>query len=411
MSNPPIIKVDGISKKYYFRNHHHLLQGQDGPDHFWALSEVSFTLEKGDTLGIIGSNGSGKTTLLKILSQSTAPSSGTVTHYGRMIPIIDIGSGFHPDLSGRENIYLYGTVMLGLKKATISKNIAQIIDFSELGEFIDEPVKNYSNGMYLRLALSIALFCDLDILLLDEIFSVGDSSFMQKSYEKMSQIIKSSATVILASHNMDDIMRVCKKCLWLEKGVIKMQGNTNEVISAYMEANQINSGESTQTQLKAISAWSSSDAPQTPHYRLRSVSIHHEGQKAPDPEIDYNLPFTITIECEKLTADSEVGFSVILTDSYNTTLLITANRFHGDTPELAYGRTGVFRYTCQVPAQLLTIGIYKIHLEASLDPYQLQRVSDVLVFQIRSSIPEQIIILKRIPIKIVPTFLWRLTQI
>lgn len=413
-SSAPIISVENISKKYFLTGQHHSKKSSTPKDNsFWALKDISFQLNQGDTLGIIGSNGSGKTTLLKILSQATAPTNGRVVQYGKLIPIIDIGSGFHPDLTGRENVFLYGTVMLGMKKADLEKNLDAIIEFSELGRFIDEPIKNYSNGMYLRLALSVALFCQLDILLLDEIFSVGDSAFMLKSYEKMNQIIQQAATVILASHSMDDIMRICNKCLWLEKGEIKMIGTTNEVISKYLQSNEYLSEKNTKIEslsLHHTKEWTEQDAPQSDEFMLRQVAIRNKGKDT--AEVDYNDTVIIDIFYTKIVADCEIGFTIMVADHYNTPLLLTSHHFEPTLEKKFYGRAGIFKCTCIIPGKLLNLGIYKINLQVFLNnAAPINYVSNVLTFRIISANKEQGDILKANPTKFVPALTWEIAQL
>lgn len=413
---PPVISVENISKKYYYT---HRIQkpeaGNSEESFFWALRDVSFSLNKGDTLGIIGSNGSGKTTLLKILSQATVPTHGQVIQYGRIIPIIDIGSGFHPDLSGRENIFLYGTMMLGMERKEIHERVNDIIDFSELENFIDEPVKNYSNGMYLRLALSVALFCRLDVLLLDEIFSVGDSGFMLKSYDKLSKIIRQETTVILASHSMDDIMRMCNKCLWLEKGVIKMIGNTSEVVSSYMTFNQHllkNHLQLESLSLHCTKEWSRQNAPQTEHFRLNKIFIRNETNESAHNEIDYNSPIVIEFVYEKIMAECEIGFTILLTDHYGTALLATSQYLDIETISCTLGKEGTFKYVCTIPARLLNLGIYKINLQVFLnDQTPLINVSDILTFKLVCENERQTAGLTKMPVKVTAHFNWKLTSL
>jgi len=366
-------------------------------------------------LGVIGANGSGKTTLLKILSQATAPTSGRVVQYGKQIPIIDIGSGFHPDLSGRENIFLYGTVMLGMKKSEIQENLKSIIDFSELGNFIDEPLKNYSNGMYLRLALSVALFCKLDILLLDEVFSVGDSAFMLKSYDKMSHIIAQSASVVFASHDMNDIIRLCSTCMWLEKGQIKMTGNTNEVVASYMASNEHllqNRLGLESLALHGKAEWNTTDAPTTEHFCIKTISVRNAGGSHPQTELDYDFPIVFDIEYEKKIATCEIGFSLILTDHYGTALLTSPQYLDIKNENKFLGKTGTFRSTCVIPGQLLNLGIYKINVRILLNHFDIvMYLTSVLTFRIISKNDRQSDILKMTPMKFVPAFQWEFSEL
>jgi homopolymeric O-antigen transport system ATP-binding protein len=199
---------------------------------FWALRNVSFQLHQGQTLAIIGENGAGKSTLLKILSRITQPTIGKAMVYGRLASLLEVGGGFHPEFSGRDNIFLNGT-MLGFSKKEIGQRFDHIVDFSGLGEFIDVPVKNYSNGMYIRLAFSIAANLSLEFVILDEIMAVGDVAFQKKCFERMKEIISQGRTAILINHEMSQVRRMSQHCLWLRHGRVEMFGPTNEVVSCY----------------------------------------------------------------------------------------------------------------------------------------------------------------------------------
>lgn len=204
---------------------------------FWALKDLSFTVKKGETLGIIGSNGAGKSTLLKILSRVTYPTSGQATLRGKVASLLEIGVGFHPELTGRENIFLSGTI-LGFKRSQIEREFATIVNFSGIGKFIDTPVKYYSSGMYLRLAFSIATSEGLepDILLLDEILAVGDASFYQKSLKRVHELAQNpQTTTLFVSHNLEAIKSLCNQVIWLEQGRIKMIGDPQKVVKSYLK--------------------------------------------------------------------------------------------------------------------------------------------------------------------------------
>src|SRR5512140_3709578 len=183
--------------------------GLEKKEAFWALKDVSFTVNKGEVVGVIGANGAGKSTLLKILSQITPPTEGEVILRGRVGSLLEVGTGFHPELTGRENIFLNGAI-LGMKKKEIAKKFDEIVEFAGIGKFLDTPVKYYSSGMYVRLAFSVAVFLTPEILLLDEILSVGDSSFQQKSRAKMMELLASGATIVFVSHNDEAVRQICK---------------------------------------------------------------------------------------------------------------------------------------------------------------------------------------------------------
>jgi lipopolysaccharide transport system ATP-binding protein len=207
-------------------------EGSDSPRYFWALKDVSFEVPHGQTLAIIGENGAGKSTLLKILSRITKPTTGTVKVYGRIASLLEVGTGFHPEFSGRDNIYLNGT-MLGLSRKEISRRFDQIVDFSGVGKFIDVPVKNYSSGMYVRLAFSVAAHLNPEIMILDEVLAVGDAVFQKKCFDRMEEIMNEGHAAILVSHGMANVSRLSQSCLWLRQGRVEMFGPTHQVVSEY----------------------------------------------------------------------------------------------------------------------------------------------------------------------------------
>ncbi len=206
---------------------------------FQALKDVSFSLEKGEILGIVGKNGSGKSTLLKTVGGIFSPDSGTIDLHGNAVSLLSIGVGFHSDLSGRDNILLNG-MMLGFSKAHVQEKMEQIIEFSELGEFVDAPVRTYSSGMYSKLAFSITAILETDIMLIDEVLSVGDARFRKKSFEKMKSLISdSNRTVIIVSHSNSTLEQLCQRVMWIDGGEVKMVGKTGEVLKAYNEASAL----------------------------------------------------------------------------------------------------------------------------------------------------------------------------
>ena len=199
---------------------------------FWALRDVSFRIFQGQTLGVIGENGAGKSTLLKILSRITQPTTGTVKVYGRLASLLEVGTGFHPEFSGRDNIYLNGT-MLGLSRKQVRGRFDQIVEFSGLEQFIDVPVKNYSSGMYVRLAFSVAAHLNPEIVILDEVLAVGDALFQKKCFDRMEEIINEGHAAILVSHGMGNVRRMSQVCIWLQHGRVQMFGPTHEVVGQY----------------------------------------------------------------------------------------------------------------------------------------------------------------------------------
>jgi len=204
---------------------------------FWALDDVSFEVRQGEAVGIIGRNGAGKSTLLKILSRITKPTRGRVDIYGRVGSLLEVGTGFHPELSGRENIYLNGAI-LGMSRTEIIQKFDEIVDFAEVDKFLDTPVKFYSSGMYVRLAFAVAAHLDPEILVVDEVLAVGDAEFQRKCLGKMSAVAQQGRTVIFVSHNMGAIESLCQKCILLKNGSIAANGNIEDVVNAYLSSSK-----------------------------------------------------------------------------------------------------------------------------------------------------------------------------
>ena len=246
----PILEIKSISKKYVIHKNRPRYQtlrdslaacfrDRHSMQEFWALEDLSLNILPGDKWGIIGENGAGKTTLLKIIAKITPPTKGGILVRGRVASLLEVGTGFHPELTGRENIFLNGAI-LGLSRREILKRFDQIVDFSEIETFLDTPVKHYSTGMWARLAFSVAAHLDPEILLIDEVLSVGDADFQSKSLGKMNEVSRQGRTILFVSHNMAAVRQLCTQCLWISKGKIKMIGAPDEVIDTYRSANESN---------------------------------------------------------------------------------------------------------------------------------------------------------------------------
>lgn len=197
------------------------------------LNDINIDIKKGETVALIGVNGSGKSTLLKLMTQIIFPNKGTIETHGKLTSLLELGAGFHPDFSGRENIY-FNSSIFGLTKKEIDSRLEQIIEFSELGELIDNPVRTYSSGQYMRLAFSVAINVDAEILLIDEILSVGDQHFQEKCFNKMRELKKEGKTMVFVTHSMESVRNLCDRAIWLYDGKIRMDGNTNEVVNEYL---------------------------------------------------------------------------------------------------------------------------------------------------------------------------------
>lgn len=241
----PIIEIRNISKKYQIRESMpyyslrdsiaHIWQHKESSnDKFWALKNISFDVKNGECIGIIGPNGAGKSTLLKILSRVTNPTKGEAILRGRMASLLEVGTGFHPELTGRENILLYGAI-LGMKKREIEERFDEIIKFAEISSFLETPIKHYSSGMYTRLAFSVAAHMRPEILVIDEVLAVGDAAFQRKCVAKMEELSRSGCTILFVSHNMSLITNLCKRSVLLEKGKVVDIGPTNEIVAKYLK--------------------------------------------------------------------------------------------------------------------------------------------------------------------------------
>lgn len=201
-------------------------------DSFWALNDITFDIQKGETFGIIGPNGSGKSTLLKLIAGVSQPSKGTISVSGRIAPLIELGAGFHPELTGRENVYLNG-VILGMKRSEVESKFKDIVDFAELWDFIDQPVKHYSSGMYLRLAFAVAVHTDPEILLIDEILAVGDAEFQKKCMSKMNAFHDEGKTIVMVTHALESVKSFCSRAAYLSHGHLQQVGQSDEVVQKY----------------------------------------------------------------------------------------------------------------------------------------------------------------------------------
>ena len=270
-----VIKVENLSKLYFLGGTMHnslrdvIMNFANSPrrvakQELWALRDINFTVEDGETLGIIGHNGAGKSTLLKILSRITKPSSGAAEIHGRIASLLEVGTGFHNELSGRENIFLNGAI-LGMKRREIERKFDEIVDFAEIEKFIDTPVKHYSSGMYMRLAFSVAAYLEQEVLIVDEVLAVGDVAFQKKCLNKMRDVSQSGRTVLFVSHDMSAITRICNRAIALNKGKIIAEGATADVVREYLSESW---GMTAQKTFESDAQMPSSDA-----VRLKKVRI------------------------------------------------------------------------------------------------------------------------------------------
>jgi lipopolysaccharide transport system ATP-binding protein len=314
----------------------------------WALKDVSFEVNKGEVVGIIGRNGAGKSTLLKVLSRITEPTEGTVDLFGRVGSLLEVGTGFHPELTGRENIYLNGAI-LGMKKVEIERKFDEIVDFSGVEKFIDTPVKHYSSGMYVRLAFAVAAHLDPEILLVDEVLAVGDATFQKKCMGKMRDVAHQGRTVLFVSHNMGVIHQLCPHCFWLENGRIKILGKTSRIIDAYLRSNTIiRNGEMNFPELQDLDA-------QLCRARLLNIAGELTQEFSCDEAVVLDLLFRVRRRIPGLYCWLDIskmdGTLVMMSDSFDT--------FPNPLDDLPIGLHNV-RIT--IPARTLAHGDYLVNL-------------------------------------------------
>ncbi|MDJ1482173.1 ABC transporter ATP-binding protein [Cytophagaceae bacterium YF14B1] len=288
-------------------------QVQDGE--FLALKDVNFEIKQGDAVGIVGKNGAGKSTLLKILSRITLPTTGSIKIKGRIASLLEVGTGFNPDLSGRENVYLNGAI-LGMSKAEITKKFDEIVSFSGIERFIDTPVKRYSSGMYVRLAFSVAAHLDSEILILDEVLAVGDSAFQSKCINKITEVTQDGRTVLFVSHSFSAIRSLCTSAILLEKGICTLQGSVENVITKYIDSGNIAViGRS----LNLLNVVRSSHAQQL----IFDSLIFNDNPLPFGQEIAFTLKLKTIIESDF----SDIDFGIAIRDKNSVTMIHCSNRF------------------------------------------------------------------------------------
>jgi lipopolysaccharide transport system ATP-binding protein len=378
MNKDIIIKAENISKQYRlgqvgtgtlshdFNRWWHQLRGKENPylqigdvndrsvkgesDYVWALQDINFEVERGEVLGIIGKNGAGKSTLLKILSKVTAPTTGIIKSRGRIASLLEVGTGFNPELTGKENIYLNGAI-LGMTKKEISSKIDEIIDFSGCERYIDTPVKRYSSGMYVRLAFAVAAHLESEILIVDEVLAVGDTDFQKKCLSKMGDISKGEGrTVLFVSHNMDAVRKLTSNCIVLENGGVIFNGDTKNAINNYL---------SQKFNEKTSQEWIfPQDAPGNGYAKLKKISIK-DNENLQKYEFNSNEDVFIEIEYWDFNIKYKNTAIVHIINEYDETLFAT-NEFNSPVWESVHDGSGIILATCKIPSNLLAEGKYTV---------------------------------------------------
>jgi len=332
------------------------MRGTTATSMIWALDDVSFDLEEGKVLGIVGRNGAGKSTLLKILSRVTEPTKGTVSVRGRVGSLLEVGTGFHPELSGRENIYMNGAI-LGMKRAEIDKNFDEIVAFSEVGQFIDTPVKRYSSGMYLRLAFAVAAHLEPEILVVDEVLAVGDAEFQRKCLGKMNDVAQEGRTVLFVSHNMSAILRLTEEAIVLDKGKLLKRAPTPEAVDFYLSSGQAESGQR---------IWGAEDIPATSEpFKPVAVRIKDGSGNVVDT-IRSIEPLTIEMEYQIHAPITGLRVGIYIS-TMRGEYIFTAFDTDDAKQYEQFGARQAGRYVsrCTVPADFFNEGRYSLGVNAS----------------------------------------------
>ncbi len=346
-----------------------IVQG-DEVEEFWALKDVSFEVKRGEVLGIIGRNGAGKSTLLKILSRITEPTEGRVTLRGRVASLLEVGTGFHPELTGRENIFLNGAI-LGMSRAEIRKKFDEIVDFAEVEKFLDTPVKRYSSGMYVRLAFAVAAHLEPEILVVDEVLAVGDAEFQKKCLGKMEDVSKGGRTVLFVSHNTGMLSKICKTGILMKSGRLQQQGEIHNLIEDYLAApidRQAN--RFTSTQLNTGSA-----------VFIREAETINEDNES-KMEFSHETPVHLNIRCDLNCSDAEalesIRLSVALIDRLGRKVFTTQTPIPLD----CLGRE-TFLAKVSIPSGVLTPSSYQFIINANIPPSTiLHRIEGVCEFRV-----------------------------
>lgn len=317
----------------------------------WALDGINFEVQRGEVLGIIGRNGSGKSTLLKLLAGISRPSTGRIEIAGRLGTLLEVGAGFHPELTGRENIYLNGAI-LGMKRREIAQKFDEIVDFSECGHMLDTAIKHYSSGMYVRLAFSVAAHLETEILLVDEVLAVGDSVFQRKCLGRMGRAAHEGRTVLFVSHNLLAVDSLCTRAICLHAGKLVLDGTPSHVTSRYLKQWMPTFNEVVYDDIQS--------APGNDQIRLHRARVRPQEQSAGD-EITITTPFVVEFEYWKLTSGTCIDFGVQIFNEHAVSVFATAPLEEPAAP------AGLLRSSFQVPAHLMNNGTYQVHLNVLIN--------------------------------------------
>lgn len=348
-------------------------------DTFWALRGINLDIYPGERLGIVGCNGAGKSTLLKILSRITEPSEGRARLYGRVGSLLEVGTGFHGELTGRENIYLNGAI-LGMKHAEIERNFDAIVDFSEVGKFLNVPVKRYSSGMYMRLAFAVAAHLQPEILIVDEVLAVGDAAFQRKCLGKMSEVSRNGRTIIFVSHNMGAVQNLCSRVIWLNGGHLVEEGEPSQVINNYLR-----------TTLTTMSQQTWNDpatAPGNDKVRLHRASVLPADGALQD-HVTVRTPLRVEFQYWNLVPGAKLNLSVVIRTEEGYPIFSTSSSQEPGWRGKPFP-AGLFRSSFDIPADLLNDGVHRVQLHIRWNEKELvYHLDDVLVFDVLDAVDER----------------------
>ena len=364
-------------------------QNDSTQEEFWALKDVNFDIKQGDKVGIIGRNGAGKSTLLKILSRITEPTIGQVRIKGRVASLLEVGTGFHPELTGRENIYLNGAI-LGMSKADIKQKFDEIVAFAEVEKFLDTPVKRYSSGMYVRLAFAVAAHLEPEVLIVDEVLAVGDAQFQKKCMGKMQNVGTEGRTVLFVSHNMAAIKTLCNRGILLNKGSLAFEGSAAESINLYQGADHLE---------RNHVFWADDEAPGNDLIRLKSININ----PLHGVTLDIDSGVEIIAVFYNAVAGKNTDFTLYLYTIDNVCILETGIVISNNNS----AKVGYYSTKGIIPPHLLNSGVYKITLVfGESQRYVLYKVEDVVTFEIEHTATNRGSNMSRSPGLISPILNW-----
>ncbi len=393
----PVITVEGLSKRYrigssnasYGRLTESLWNGMRKPfsraggdtkrspdrEWIWALKDVSFEVHEGEIVGIIGRNGAGKSTLLKILSRVTEPTQGIARLYGRVGSLLEVGTGFHPELTGRENIYLNGAI-LGMQRSDIRRKFDAIAAFAEVERFLDTPVKRYSSGMYVRLAFAVAAHLEPEILVVDEVLAVGDAAFQKKCLGKMHDVAREGRTVLFVSHSMQAIRSLCSRGVWLDQGKIRLNESIDHCVNDYL----LSASEEMPSEVISGNLRRHPDIPEQQKLRITRARLLSASSSAilflADPiELEFD------VEVTERVSQAVLGLSVHTVDGMRLFECRSVDSF-GLSEEI---HPGSYKFTCRVENNPLNEGLYSLHAGARSNEGALEYLPEMMVFRIAST--------------------------